>query len=65
MTAVSDMPNITSEKMTVCSGPFSLEDAFRPKNWPSKRLNNAFYDLTLLNPGVVLVRPGMCPRGMS
>jgi hypothetical protein len=44
MTAVSDVPNITSQKMTVCSGHrFSLQDAFWPKNWPSKRLNDAFY----------------------
>jgi hypothetical protein len=41
---VSDMPNITSEKMTVCQGHrFSLEEAFRPKNRASKRLNDAFY----------------------
>ena len=44
MTAVSDMPDVTRQIMAVCSGHrFSLEDAFKPKNWASKRLNDAFY----------------------
>jgi hypothetical protein len=42
--AVSDVPDVTREKMTVgARHRFSLEVAFRPEKVSSKRLNDAFY----------------------
>jgi hypothetical protein len=44
MAAVSDVPNVTREKMTVCARHrFSLEVAFRLQKAAAKLLNNAFY----------------------
>jgi hypothetical protein len=37
---------MTSEKMAIGSGhQFSLDAAFRRKNWPSKRLIDVFYSI--------------------
>ena len=44
MTAMSDVPDVTREKMTVCARHrFSLEVAFRLQKVAAKLLNDAFY----------------------